>query len=466
MADLGSSFPPAVLGPAPPPPVDALSPAQLRVLEGIMAASGGIDWGQRGTSMIPSGSGAGSMAAPGAGQSAGPSYGPLADMIRSWGVQQDSPWQNLAMWASQPVGAVERGARNVGQMAVEATGIPAAGRAGQAAAEGNWPSALAQGAMALPGRATAVPGLFLSEATAAPPDPRVARLTKLDQDLARAQEALNNVAARQPRVPRHLTGRARAEAEAAAAKRLETLTAPYTTTFQNLTAERKRLQDELDDEFLAGRQRDASERAAAEWARTPTAVAHPWVQYGSAGLGALGSGYLAFRGARRPVVQFNERVQSIVDRQKAAIAQANDATLPAATRNQARRTAQQAEADYQAAIAAQPHLRVRDRLGTGALSGGATDIGLTLPAFADYVYSSTQPDGGELHNYALSQLNPIQNPGRFGAGFVGGGLAGMLGQEIGEQFPGARIPPSLGAETAGLPGRYSTPRKPAARKRK
>jgi hypothetical protein len=226
--------------------------------------------------------------------------------------------------------------------------------------------------------------------------------------------------------------------------------------------ERTRLQDAIDAEESQRRLQEEAAARGAAWRNTPTATAYPAIQYGTTAAGGLGSAYLAFRGARIPIRQFNERIASTVERQRIAIGRANDTTLSAAERNQARRTAQAAQAEYDAMVAAQPHLRLRDRLLTGGLAGAGTDIGLSLPTFGDYAYSFQDPEGS-LHQYSANQL---LDPGRLGVGFLGGGFAGMLGQEIGERFPGVRIPPSHAAETTGLPGRYQSPRKPAARRRR
>jgi hypothetical protein len=400
-------------------------------------------------------------------QFAAPAYNPIADVMALMGVQSNGPWQNLAAFAPA-VDQFERGARTIGGMGIEMTGIPAAQRAGEAAAAGRLPEAVGEAAMALPGRLASIPGVVVSEATAqATADPRQRRIDTLTTDINKARDAITAIGARQPRIDSRLSGRARAEAEAAAAARLRTLTAPHQKIFEDLSAQRKALQDELDGERRDAAARKLAEEIAAQWRNTPSAQAYPTAQYASAGAGALGSGYLAFRGARRPVMQFNQRIADIVTRQRAAVAQANDTTLSATQRNQARRTAQAAQAEYDAAIANQPHLTVGNRLTTGGLSGAATDLGMALPTFADYTYSSTQgPEGQPLRDYSLHQLNPIENPGRFGAGFLGGAFAGMLGQEIGEQFPGVRIPPGLQAETEGLPGRYQNPRAPGSRPRK
>jgi hypothetical protein len=101
------------------------------------------------------------------------------------------------------------------------------------------------------------------------------------------------------------------------------------------------------------------------------------------------------------------------------------------------------------------------------LTGAGMDVGLTALPFADYVYSSTTPDAGQLRSYSIGLMNPAENPGRFGAGFLGGGMLGLLGQEIGERYRGGvQIPPGLGPETEGLPARYQNPRKPSSPRRR
>jgi hypothetical protein len=338
----------------------------------------------------------------------------------------------------------ERFLRAIPPLVGEMTGVPAAGRAGEALAAGDYPQAAGQALMAAPSRLTAIPGMLLSEAGAQTPDPRQKRIKELDKQIAEREATIKGYA---DKIFKTKQGRADA-------------TKIEQDAIGRATAERTKLQDDINAEIKAAEDMRVAGERAAGWRNTPTATAYPGVQYGSAGLGAMGSAYLAFRGARRPVMQFNDRVRSIVDRQRAAIDQANDASLPAAVRNQARRTAQQAETDYQTAIAAQPHLTLRDRLTVGGLSGAATDLGMMAPTIADYIYSFQEPEGS-LHGYSESQLNPLNNPGRFGVGGLTGAFSGMLGQEVGEQFPGARIPPSHGTEATALPSRYQSPRKPS-----
>jgi hypothetical protein len=385
------------------------------------------------------------------GQFAGPAFNPLAEALASWGVQQPPGfWQNLSQWAAPGVDRAERMARGVVGMAGEATGVPAAGRAGEAFAAGEPMRGTGEALMALPSRMGAILGFPLSQAEAQTPDPRQARITKLDRDIAGHRKTLEDLGRQNFRST---------QARQNASK-------PYLDAIGSAQAERDRLQGQLDTEFKALTDQRLAEERGAAWRNTPTATAYPGVQYGSAGLGALGSAYLAFRGARAPVVQFNQRLQSVVDRQRAAIDKANDKTLTAAERNQARRTAEAAQREYGDMVANQPHLTLGNRLTTGALSGAATDLGMMAPTVADYIYSFQDPEGA-LHGYSAGQLNPLENPGRFGVGAVTGGFAGMLGQEIGERFPGIRVPPSYAAETAGLPSRYQSPRKPSApRKRK
>ena len=341
-------------------------------------------------------------------------------------------------------------------MALEMTGLPSAMRGSQSLArarETGDPMDVVRGvgqvAAAGPGRG-GLAGFLLSEAAAQTPDPRQKRIKEIDDSIRARERVIKDYANKQFPTRQGRTDATKVEQDAI-------------TTLQN---ERKGLQDRINDAAQAEIDRKLADVRGAAWRNTPTATAYPGVQYGSAGAGALGSAYLAFRGARAPVRQFNQRTQSTVDRQKAAIDRANDNTLSVAERNQARRTAEAAQREYDAAVAAQPHLTLRDRLTAGGLSGAGTDIGMMAPTIADYIYSFQDPEGS-LHGYSEGQLNPLANPGRFGVGAVTGGFAGMLGQEIGERFPGVRVPPSYGAETEGLPSRYQAPRKPATpRKRK
>jgi hypothetical protein len=376
---------------------------------------------------------------------------PIADAIAQWGVERDTPFGEAARGSVAPmVNQGERLARAMLGTAGEMTGIPAAGRAGEALAEGNIPQAAGNALMAAPSRLAAIPGMLMSSASAAGPDPREARIRKLDADISTTQRAIEQLGRRTPD-----------------ADRLEVLARPHQQMLDRLNKERTGLQDAMDAEAAEARQREEAESRGAARRNTPTAQAYPAALYAAAGAGGLLSAMLAARGARQPVAQFNERVQSLVERQRSAIARANDTSLPAAERNQARRTAQAAQEGYDTAIASAPRLTGRDRLTAALTSGAGTDIGLMALPFVDYVYSSTDPGAGDLRSYSIGQLNPIDNPGRFGAGAMMGGTLGVLGQELGARYPGVQIPPSLQAETEGLPTRYQNPRRPSApRKRK
>lgn len=351
--------------------------------------------------------------------------------------------------ASPMPGRLERLIQAMGGMGTEMTGVPAAARAGEALAQGDVQRGIGEGLMALPSRLTAVPGMILSSAEAQQPDPRQKQIDKLDEDIAKREKTIKDYGGRKFPSTAARTAATKVEQDAIADAR----------------ATRKRLVDAMLGEAEETRNRQLAEERGAAWRNTPTAKAYPGVQYGTAIGGGLLSAMLGFRGARQPVVQFNEQVRSIVERQRAAIDKANDKTLSAAERNQARRTAEAAQSDYDAAVAAQPRLTLGDR-GTAFLTSGAsTDLGMMLPTLGDYVYSFQDPQGS-LHSESLHQLNPLENPGRYGAGFGAGGFAGLVGQELGERFPGVRVPPSYAAETAGLPSRYQSPRKPSTRKRK
>jgi hypothetical protein len=291
--------------------------------------------------------------------------------------------------------------------------------------------------------------LLGSPAQAGEPDPRVGRIQRLNAEIAQHRKTLEGFATK--------------NFQSTAAR--QNASKPYLDAIAKAQDEASRLQGQMDDEFKQANDLRIAEERGAAWRNTSTARAYPPVEYASTALGGLGSAYLALRGARGPVRQFNERLRSLVAGQRAAIDRANDATLPAAVRNQARRTAQAAEADYQAAVAGQPRLSLGDRGLAFLGSGAGTDVGLMLPTFADYAYSFQDPTG-PLHSESASQMNPLENPGRFGVGFLGGGMAGVLGQEIGERFPGVQVPPGYGAETAGLPARYASPRKPSAPRRR
>jgi hypothetical protein len=215
----------------------------------------------------------------------------------------------------------------------------------------------------------------------------------------------------------------------------------------------------MDDEFKAAKDREAAESVQAQWRNTPLAKKYPELQQGSSTAGGV-AGFLAgMLMGRRPVTRYNQAAQRVSDRWKAAIDTANDASLPAATRNQARRTAQAAAQEF--ADLHEPRLGVLNRIPAGVMGAGLTDLGMMLPTAVDYASSFSDPEG-TLHDFSADQLNPWMNPGRYAVGATLGGTAGVVGQELGDLFTGRRDVPTYEAETTGLPARYSSPRKPSA----
>jgi hypothetical protein len=382
------------------------------------------------------------------GQFAGPAFSPLAEALASWGVQQPPGfWQNLARFAAPPVDQAERMARGVVGMTGEATGVPAAGRAGEAFAAGEPMRGTGEALMALPSRMGAILGFPLSQAEAQTPDPRQARITKLDRDIAGHRKTLEDLGRQNFRST---------QARQNASK-------PYLDAIGSAQAERDRLQGQLDAEFKALTDQRLAEERGAAWRNTPFARKYPGTPEAMAGVGATIGTAIPFMRARGATSGWNQRLQGISARWKSALDQANDTALPAAQRNQARRTAQAAEAEFNQALGEQPHM---SRLGAAGIGAAATDFSLALPTGIDYLASRADPQG-ELAQYTTHSLDP-RNPelyGRLGLGLIGGGALGEIGNELGSF--GARPPGGYSAETAGLPARYQPPRKPSApRKRK
>jgi hypothetical protein len=435
MADLGSSFPPAVLGPAPPPP-DALTPEMQRLLEGIMAAHGGIDFGAPGTSMIPRGT-AGSMAAPGAGQTAGPAYNPIADAMAAHGVQGNSIWQNLAAFAAPAVNQIEHGARTVGRMATEMSGVPSAARSGEALAAGNVGQAAGQMAMALPSRLASIPGILLSEATAQPPDPRLKAIADANKEIKDRERTIRTYADRQ-----FPTRQGRLDA---------------TKVEQDAILDARNRIKALNAEMDAERQREAArllaEQSTAAWANTPTARAYPWAQPTATGAGLAAGFLLPFTRGRAAVANYNRTLVSMDERIADAVARSRNGQLAPQKRTAAANEARALQTERDAFAANVPH---PSHLGAAGMGFGMTELGTGLPPFIDYLSSASDPTG-PLRKYTLHANNPLENPGEMTArylipGAVGIGL-GHLGSELGSR--GTQTPVGHGAAVGSLNKRYT-----------
>ena len=177
------------------------------------------------------------------GAGAGPAYNPIANWLAAQSMQPGI-WQNLAAFA-QPMDRMERGARGVVGMAGEATGFPAAGRAGEQLAAGNIPQAVGEGLQALPSRMGSVLGFPLASAEAQPVDPRQKRIDQLTREVAGHRTKLEEMAKINYR-----STKARSDASA-----------PYLSAIDKAQAEATKLQDALNAEFQAANDAAAGCRA-------------------------------------------------------------------------------------------------------------------------------------------------------------------------------------------------------------
>src|SRR5262245_6083743 len=154
------------------------------------------------------------------------------------------------------------------------TGIPSAQRSGEAFANDDVQRGVGNALMAAPSRLAGLPGWLLTQpADAQAPDPRLQRIKDLDAAIAKERKTLDSYANRQ--FPSTV-------ARNAANKAVDDAIASY-------TAQRDRLQGEIDAEFVTQRQRqDAADRGA-EWAKTPMARRYPGSTEALATAGAVTS---------------------------------------------------------------------------------------------------------------------------------------------------------------------------------
>jgi hypothetical protein len=333
-------------------------------------------------------------------------------------------WQNLQNFAAPA-------ARVAGEM----TGVPAAARAGQAFAEGNAMQGAGQALMALPGRLTALPGMILSEAGAAEPDPRMKAISDLNREIAQREKKLGSF----PRI--NFPSRA-ARADAV---RIEE------SGIAAARARIKTLEGEMDQERKDAAARTQAEQSAARWAQTPFARKHPGIPETMAGVGAAVGSLIPFARARGTVGAFNTRIADLDQRWGDAVARARNNRLAPQARTQAANEARALEAEFRQVIAEGAH---NSRLGAAGIGAAATDLGLALPTGIDYLASRADPQG-ELGQHTMHSLDPT-NPelyGRLGLGMIGGGALGELANELGSF--GAQRPTGHHAATATLNKRYT-----------
>lgn len=370
-------------------------------------------------------------------QSAGTAYHPIAESMARWGAnQQPGVMSSLALWAAPGVDWAERAARGVRGATAEATGVPAAARAGEALAAGDTTRAIGHGLMALPSRFAAIPGMIFSSADAQPPDPRAARIRSLDADIAKSQKAIADLG-RRTRDP----------------DRLEVLSRPHQQMLDRLSAERKGLQDAIDAEAAEAAAAERRRLAAAEWANTPTARAYPWSQPASTGLGLATGLATTFTRARGAVGAYNSRLAELDTQIAAAVDRARNARLTPQARTAAAAEARAAQLEFEQLAGTTPHL---SRLGAAGLGFATTEIGTGAIGLIDYLSSAADPTGA-LRAYTLHANDPINNPGEMAArylipGAVGAGL-GELGNEFGSR--GAVRPTGHAAAVQSLNKRYT-----------
>ena len=375
------------------------------------------------------------------GQSAGSSLAPIADALASWGVsQQPGVLQSLALQAAPGVNWLERAARGIGRAGLEASGIPSAARAGEAAAEGNYVEAAGQGLMALPSRFASIPGAFLSEAGAQAPDPRLRRVQELQAEITRRETTLRRYGSRQ-----FPSAKARADAVRLEEEGIRAARESITGIQAAMDAERQ--------------QAEAAERArlaGAQWAQTPFATKYPGAPSALAGIGAIASFALPYARSRGAVTGFNAEISDVARRLQEAIDRAKNTQLAPRTRTAAANEARALQVEFERIVGAGAqtggHLRA---FGEGA---APTELALALPSLIDYLSSTP---GSELRRYTMSSINPLENPGevlgRYGLGLGFGGALGEVGHTLGAR--GAQTPPSLAGEVSALNKRYTAPRR-------
>ena len=362
-------------------------------------------------------------------------FSPLADWAMRFGLSGENPWHQLSRWAAPGMNRVEGAGRTVRGIASEATGVPAAARAGQQFAEGDYVHGAGNALMALPGRGAGILGSLLSStADAQTPDPRLKRIGELDAEITRREREITNL------------GRRTKDPD-----RLEILTRPHQEALTTAQTERTQIRDAMRQEANQLRlQQEADERSAMH-RNTPTARAYPWSQPTTAGIGAAAGFLTPFTRARSAVTAHNTRINEIATRWEDAVGRANNTRLAARSRTQAANEARELQAEFDRVIAAAPGHG--GRVGAALTGAGLTDLGVATPTIIDYLSSRGDPTG-PLANYTMQSINPT-NPdlwGRLGLGFLGGGVIGELGHELGSR--GIERPTGHAAETATLRRQY------------
>ena len=379
------------------------------------------------------------------GVGAGAGYAPVADALASWGVQQDGPWQNLAAWAAPAVDQGERFLRGVRGVAAEATGLPAAGRAGEAFAAGNYGQAAGQALQALPSRLTQLPGMLISDAGAQAPDARLKRISDLQAEVKAREKTLRAFSNRQ-----FPSARARADAV-----KLEE---------DGITAARssaKALQDAMDAEASQAAAAERARLAGAAWARTPFQARYPGALEGGVAATAAAGGLVPFFATRGRVRHHVSQVQGLDDQITAAVARANNNALAPKTRTQAANDARalQAQREQLVGQGTGDH-GMWGHLGAAAGGGALTELPMAGALAHDYLAGRADPSG-ELYDKTLESVNLIDHPGqvlgRYAIPFGLGAAAGGAGHYLGSQ--GGNVPAGHAGAVGALKRQYRAPRK-------
>ena len=295
------------------------------------------------------------------GQSASTAYHPIADALASWGVGQMEFWAHLAQRAAPGVNWAERAARGFLGAAGEATGLPSAARAGEAAAAGDYPRAIGQGLMALPSRLASIPGMFMSGAEAQAPDPRLKRIQELNAEISQREKRLQGYGNRQ-------FPSAKARADAVGVENA------------GITAARdeaKAIRDAMAGETAQAAAAERARLASAQWAETPTARAYPGSPAAMAGVGMLASLAIPYARARGAVGGYDTQVAELLTGWRAAIDRAKNTQLAPRTRTAAAAEARQFQTQFEAIAAAGPRTGGHGR---AFLEGVApTELALAAP---------------------------------------------------------------------------------------
>jgi hypothetical protein len=371
MADLGTGYGQQraipTLGPS-PTAGPAIDPALARVLQQLEMV--GIDWGAPGAGATPR------PAGPPAGQQfAAPAYNPIADVLARHGVQSNGPWQDLARWAAPAVNRVEGFARGVPGVALEMTGLPAAGRAGEALAAGNVPQAAGQAMMALPSRLAAIPGIVLSEASAQQPDPRLRTIRDLEADIARREKILEGYATRN-----FQSTRARTDASAPHLSAISDARIRIKAINDEMAQERRDAEAARRAEESAATARRQSETDAETWRNTPLQQRYPGLLPTTIGSGlGLGMTVGGLYGGMR-VRNYNARINDLNERWGDAVSRANNTRLGQARRQQAIDEARALQTEFEALAGRHPFSSWTPAL----TAAGGAELGAGGPAIANY----------------------------------------------------------------------------------